>query len=178
MIPTLALLASGIAHAHGPFASFGVSTTGPKVIAGVDFTPYLGPTVRAGYEFGDRWNQEVALQWSHSSSHSTSGDIDLDVEFATYAVGYRFSVDFLGKKGFTPYVGTGVYLGMADLSVTGEQAGYQATQGASPVFLELHAAVGARYTLESGLNFRVEVAGSTYGGLFALQPSLGGGFQF
>lgn len=162
------------ALAQGPFGTVGVVWTPALNASSGSVGPFFGPTVRAGWEFGTRFNHEITFQYTHAGAVGEASDIALGAGVNTYAAGYRFGVDFLGKEGFTPYIGVGLYTGWVDVTV----AGGDVRTSTGGVLLELHGAAGARYTFESGLSLRAEVAGSTYGGLIGVQPSLGAGYQF
>jgi hypothetical protein len=171
-----ALGAPGVAFAHGPLAMVGAVITPTKDSEGVHFTPLVGPTVRAGWEFGGRWNHEVAFQLTRADGIAESGGFDFQTGLTTYALGYRFAVDILDKKGFTPYVGLGMYLGVVQIEV--EDATTVTGVDDTRPYLELDAAVGARYCFDWGLNIRADVVFSTYGGFLAFQPGVGAGYQF
>jgi len=144
----------------------------------VTFNNLAGPVARAGFELGDRWNHEIAFQWSLASGEGGEPGVltHIPVSIMTFSGRYTFTVDLFTKEGlealpgFTPFVGGGLCVGAF-------QAQVQDITRWGP-YLELHATVGARYTLKNGLGFRLEVVGSTYGGFFAVQPSLGVGYRF
>lgn len=171
-----ALLAPTSAFAHGPFAMFGAVVTPEREQSGVTFSPLLGPTLRAGYEFGGRWNHEVAFQLTSANGIAEASGYTFDTDVTTYGFGYRFAVDILDKKGITPYVGVGMYIGWTDVAV--EENSTLTSEAATGPWLELHAAAGARYCFDWGLNIRADVAFSTYGGFFGVQPGVGAGYQF
>jgi hypothetical protein len=168
------LLLAGTAFAQGPLLTAGAVWTPALSVSGGSVGPFLGPTARAGWEFGNRWNHEVAFQFSHAGAVGEAADTSFDVGVTTYGVGYRFAVDILGKQGLSPYVGLGSYLGWFEV-ITQDGDLVLDTSG---VLLEFHLALGARYCFDNGLNLRAEVAGSTYGGLWGIEPSIGAGWQF
>ena len=183
LLVSLLLCAVSPARAAGPFGTAGIVVT-PKL----EFTdttgtagylePLLGPAVRLGWEIGDHWNHEFAFQWTSVGSKGEFSDVPITLGFSTYAVGYRFAWEALGKKGFTPYVGVGLYTGYAAIEATASQGGQTGFQDGGTVFLEFHLALGFRYSFKSGLNLRFDVAGSTFGGFIAAQPTFGVGYQF
>lgn len=168
------LLLVTTALAQGPFGTVGVVWTPALNVGSGNVGPFFGPAARAGWEFGTRFNHEVTFQYTHAGAVGEAQETALGAGVNSYAAGYRFGVDFLGKKGWTPYLGVRLYTGLVEVTVVG---GDLVSTTMAP-YLELHAAVGARYTLDNGLSLRAEVAGSTYGGLIGVQPSLGAGYQF
>lgn len=159
----IALLGPGVSLAWGPVVGGGAlgasSASGPRPAL------YLGPTVRLGVEFGERFNHEVAVESLQLPRFDRPGT-------AHAVVGrYTFSVDFLGKRGFTPVVGVG--LGGGRFFVL------DATEQVSGWALAVSALAGVRYTFDFGLTLKAEVSGSYYGGgLFSMAPAALVGWQF
>ncbi len=170
------LAAPNIAFAHGPFPMVGAVITPELDLGGTEFSSFVGPTFRAGYEFGGRWNHEVALQLTRADGTAEYSGYDFTAGLTTYGFGYRFAVDILDKKGFTPYVGTGMYIGLVDIEV--EESSTLLSSEDTRIYLEFHAAAGARYCFDWGLNIRADVTLSTYGGFLGVQPGVGAGYQF
>ena len=112
----LATPALSLAGPMGPTAMGGVVATLVQTQGDTRFSSLVGPTVRAGFEFGSRFNHELTFQLTHAGGDAFAGGMVAHANLTTYALGYRFGVDILKKEGFSPYVGVGVNLGLADVS--------------------------------------------------------------
>ncbi len=158
-----ALVVATPSFAFGPILGGGV--LGTHTSGGTGSALYLGPVVRLGVEFGERFNHELAVEELQLPRFDRPGT-------AHAILGrYTFSVDFLGKRGFSPLVGLG--LGGGRFFVV------DAAERVSGWALSLNAIAGLRYTFEFGLTLKAEVAGSYYGGgLFSLSPAGLVGWQF
>ncbi len=159
----LLLALSSTAWAWGPTVSVGPSGT----ISTLRSQPalYLGHTVRVGLEFGTIVNHEVALE--------VLGLPRLDEPGLANALmaRYTLSIDFLGKRGFTPLLGLGVSGGRFLVSAPSERAGGWAASA--------FATAGVRYTFDFGLSLKGELQGGLYGpGLWTATPSLTAAWRF
>lgn len=159
----LALVVATPSFAFGPVLGGGVLAT--YTTGGSRPALYLGPAVRLGVEFGDRFNHELSVEELELPRFDRPGT-------AHAILGrYTFSVDFLGKRGFTPLVGVGVGGGRFFV--------IDPTERVSGWALSLNAIAGLRYTFEFGLTLKAEVTGSYYGaGLFSVSPAGLVGWQF
>ena len=177
----LGVLIASSASAMGPIVTGGAVVTLRESASStesgtVGFNHLVGPVTRVGFELGDRFNHEISFQFSRATGQGAASGFVVPIEILTFAGRYTFSVDFFTKQGldalpgFTPSLGVGLGIGAFHLDVGGEQRW-------GP-YLEFHAALGFRYTLKNGLGFKLELVGSTYGGFFAVQPSLGVAYRF
>jgi hypothetical protein len=167
----LAVLVSSSAFAWGPVVEGGVVITPVQTSGAVTFTNLVGPRLLAGLEVGDRFNHELGFEFSRVTGSGVSAGVSVPgVVVQSLAGRYTFSVDFLGKKGFTPLVGVGLAVGQADLRVD--------TVSTQKLWLAFHAVAGARYTFENGLGLKLQFTVSTHGGFVGLEPSLVAAWRF
>ncbi|HCF59128.1 MAG TPA: hypothetical protein DFS52_14190 [Myxococcales bacterium] len=171
---------AAFARAKGPSVVGGILLTPEKTEDGITFDALFGPTTRIGWEIGDFLNSEFSFQYTHAFGTARDGGAVADISLDTYAVGYRLTLDLFRKRGFTPFFGAGLNVGLASAEAAEARAGGLAVDALrSGVLLELHAVAGARYTTESGLGFRAEGAYSTYGRFFGTwMPSIGVFYSF
>lgn len=156
-------LVSGSALAWGPVLSGGALATFTKPDGRSAL--YLGPTLGVGIEFGERLNHELGVEGLQLPRFDRPG-------VATAVLGrYTLTFDFLGKRGFTPFVGAGVGVGRFFVVDT--------TERVSGWALAASVLAGVRYTFSFGLSLKATVVGSYYGAtLFSVAPSAGVGWQF
>ena len=147
---------------------------GPTVTAGPTATistlrsstaVYAGPMVRVGLELGEFFNHEVSLEAMQLPRFDEPG-----VAHALSAR-YAFSVDFLGKEGFTPTLGLGVSGGRFFVTTRVQEAGGWA--------FSAFATAGVRYTFDVGLSLKLELQAGLYAlGLWSATPSLTAAWRF
>lgn len=184
------LVISGVALAapHGPTAAAGVVITPSRDLGGATLRPLTGPVLEGGYQLGDWLNHEFLVQFTTSLGGVVYDDVPLDggASLVTAAGGYRLRLDVFGKEGrggFTPFLGGGLLIGAAKLSMNTSSddpdlqqelvdQGFAHRSEVLP-FLELHAVLGLRCRVADTLGVRAEIASSTYGGITAWQPKLG-----
>ena len=156
-------LAAASAFAWGPVVEGGVMVVGVPLAK--NQRVFSGSTASLGLEFGDRFNHELAVEWVRLQGVTT------EVASAQALAGrYTFSVDFLGKQGFTPTVGIGVSVGRFVAQSPGDAV--------SGFFLAGRALAGVRYTFDFGLSLKALVAVSFYGVQLSVAPTVGVGWQF
>ncbi|MDX2013621.1 MAG: hypothetical protein SFW67_25735 [Myxococcaceae bacterium] len=158
----MACLAAGSGLAWGPVVEGGAMVVG--VPLGQSNRSFTGTTASLGMEIGDRFNHELALEWV-----SLVGN---DGPARSNALGgrYTFSVDFLGKKGFTPTVGIGLSVGRFIAQSPGDSVG--------GFFLAGRGLAGVRYTFDFGLSLKALVAVNFYGVQLSVAPTLGVAWRF
>ncbi|MGI5864115.1 MAG: hypothetical protein ACOX6T_18965 [Myxococcales bacterium] len=143
------------------------------------FDRLFGPTTRVGWEIGDFLNSEFSFLYTHAFGTASEGSAVADVAVSTYTVGYRLTLDLFRKRGFTPFFGAGLNLGLTNVEAEARSHGATVNAARSGMLLEFHAVAGARYTTKSGLGFRAEGAYSTYGGFWGTwMPSIGVFYSF
>lgn len=175
------LLVPGLAFARakGPSIVGGILLTPEKTENGITFDRLFGPTTRVGWEIGDFLNSEFSFLYTHGFGTASEGSAVADVAVRTYTVGYRLTLDLFRKRGFTPFFGAGLNLGVTNVEAEARSHGATVNAARSGMLLEFHAVAGARYTTESGLGFRAEGAYSTYGGFWGTwMPSIGVFYSF
>ena len=140
----------------------------------VHFGQFAGPTARLGFELGDFWTSEFSVQFTRSEGAATASGTRARASMLTVAGGYQLTLDILKKKSVaSPYVGAGLLVGEAIVSVDAASLGAGVSERAEVLYLELHAVAGVRVNLPYGLAARAELTASTYGGFFGLLPSAG-----
>jgi hypothetical protein len=184
-IRCLVLCAPSAAYAmpSGPVLMVGGVYSGPRYFDSaqtISTQGVLGPTIRIGYELGDIFNSEFSVQltWATGQAIQTGNPIPVDYSLLTLAGGYTLTFDMPGKSGIAdsgiaPYLGVGLYVGIAPIEAHATSGGQDFVQSATAFYLEAHACAGVRYTLANGLAIRAELTFSTYGGFFGWQPSVG-----
>jgi hypothetical protein len=162
----IALLVAALstpAWAWGPTVSAGPSAT----ISTLRSQPavYAGHSLRLGVEFGTVVNHELALEVLRVPRFDEPGLAN------ALMARYTLTVDFLGKKGFTPLVGLGVSGGRFFVTTLTERAGGWAASA--------FATAGVRYTFDVGLSLKAEVQAGLYGpGLWTVAPSVTAAWRF
>jgi hypothetical protein len=162
LLTVMMCLSTVSAFAWGPVVEGGVMVVGVPLVR--QQRVFSGTTASVGVEFGDRFNHELAVEWLRL--------VGTDGPAAAQALAgrYTFSVDFLGKKGFTPTVGVGVSVGRFVAQSPGESVGGFALAG--------RALAGVRYTFDFGLSLKALVAVNFYGVQLSLAPTVGVAWQF
>ncbi|MCU0698794.1 MAG: hypothetical protein MUC96_20015 [Myxococcaceae bacterium] len=151
------------AWAWGPTVSVGPSGT----ISTQNSQPalYVGHTLRLGLEFGTIINHEVAVELLGLPRFDEPGLAN------AVMARYTLTVDFLGKKGFTPLVGLGVSGGRFFVVSPTERVGGWAASA--------FATAGVRYTFDFGLSLKAELQGGLYGpGYWTASPSISAAWRF
>jgi len=192
---TLLIASTAQAMPFGPTADVGVVLTPTMNERDFSLRSMVGPVVQVGFQLGDWWNSEFMFQFTHVSGNvDFAGDPTLHARDSVQTVmgGYQLTLDIFGKKGmsgFTPFVGAGVLVGLAQVKVSASSddpavqaqilaSGAQAKDHKGAI-LELHGTVGLRYRLLRALGIRAELGVSTYGGFFGtLQPKVGVDYVF
>jgi hypothetical protein len=155
-------LLSSTAFAVGPVVE------GSAMVASAPLTQnarlWGGYQASLGVEFGDVFNHELALEFVALEG--------IGEPAAAQGLGgrYTFSVDFLGKKGFTPTVGIGVSAGRFLASSPGDNVG--------GFYLSARALAGVRYTFDFGLSLKALLVGNLYGPTVSFAPTLGIAWRF
>ncbi|MGC4116275.1 MAG: outer membrane beta-barrel protein [Myxococcales bacterium] len=140
----------------------------------VHFGKFVGPTARLGFELGDFWTSEFNVQFTRSEGTATASGTRANASILTIAGGYQLTLDILKKQSVvSPYIGAGLLLGEAIISVDAASLGTRVAESATVFYLEFHAVVGVRVNLPHGLGVRAELMASTYGGFYGLLPSVG-----
>lgn len=172
-VVVLAVVAGGQAWATGPVLMGGAAVTPTYQSEGASIGSLVGPAVRAGYEIGDRANFDLAFQYTQVFGGGQSQGFGVGLDVLTLSGQLGFTWAFWGREGlngsgFTPSLGVGLGVG----AFRGRSAVDPTLTRWGP-FVEFRAAVGLRQTFQNGLSIRGEIAGSTYGGLWSVQPSIG-----
>lgn len=162
LVAVVLCLSAVSAFAWGPVAEGGVMVVGVPLVQ--QQRVFSGTTASLGVEFGDRFNHELAVEWIRL--------VGTDGPAGAQALGgrYTFSVDFLGKQGFTPTVGVGLSVGRFIAQSPGDSVG--------GFFLAGRALAGVRYTFDFGLSLKALVAVNFYGVQLSVAPTVGIGWQF
>jgi hypothetical protein len=156
-------LSSASALAWGPTVTAGPTAT--VTTLGSSPTVYAGPMLRFGLEFGTIFNHELSVEYLQLPRFDEPGHAN------ALGLRYAFSVDFLGKRGFTPTVGLGVSGGRFFVTSLTERAGGWAVSA--------FATVGVRYTFDFGLSLKAELQGGMYGpGIWSAAPTLTAAWRF
>jgi len=163
LLAVVVCLSAVSAFAWGPVAEGGVMVVGVPLLR--NQRTFSGSTASLGLEFGDRFNHELAVEWVR-----LQGVTSEPAGAQALAGRYTFSVDFLGKKGFTPTVGLGVSLGRFVAQSPGDSV--------SGFFLGARALAGVRYTFDFGLSLKALVAVNFYGVQFSVVPTVGLAWRF
>jgi hypothetical protein len=180
LLGTMVLGSTGAqAHAWGQFSLVGATITSPMRLDGqrVPFNGFRGPTLELGYEFGERVNQQLSFFLAYVEGRGLAAGHPIMLRQDVLAGGYHLTFDVWGKKGFSPYLGGGILFGMSRLLVE-TQKPYPTHLSETGRYLDLRAVVGLRYTWESGIGMRAQVAYGTGNGFPGWQPSLGVALQF
>ncbi len=168
LVVVVCLFGSTSARAIGPVVEVGGMLAGhePDPSSSTDYNRFSGLTTSVGIELGDRFNHELALEWARLA------DLSPHIALAeTVAAHYMFSVDFLGKHGFTPSIGVGLAIGRFAAIGSGEAV--------SGLYLAGRLRAGLRYTFGWGLGVRADLTASVYGnGNFGLMPVVGVSWRF
>lgn len=179
MLPLL--LASSVAHAvaFGPSVLVGAVITLPVSSSTLELAPGAGPLGELQFELGERFIHSFVLQYSTVGITSNAGSSsELSFRQTLTCGGYRFSFDLFGRQGkppVSPYIGVGTLFGLGSTDLLGS-TGVVAT-GAS-LTLEFDALLGLHWRLAEHFGLRGELGVSSYGGLGAVQPRVGGYASF
>ncbi len=163
LVAVVLVLSAVSAFAWGPVVEGGVMVVGVPLVERQRV--FSGSTASLGVEFGDRFNHELAVEWIR-----LVGVNDGPAAAQALAGRYTFSVDFLGKNGFTPTVGVGVSVGRFVAQSPGDSVRGFALAG--------RALAGVRYTFDFGLSLKALVAVNFYGVQLSVAPTVGVGWQF
>jgi hypothetical protein len=171
----LSLPASALAA--GPVVSVGGLMTDLPLQGGDEcFRGMSGGSYKLGFEVGQRFRSEWSFSQSMLGSSSDAGKRSLSLNGMGYQLAFH-----LRPRGFSPYMGLGVEMGVAILEssryATDEWDFGHAGVDEGP-YLRAHAVLGLRYQMESGLGFRAELARSTYGDFYTTSTNLGATFAF
>ncbi|HEX5753921.1 MAG TPA: hypothetical protein VFZ09_47495 [Archangium sp.] len=142
----------------------------------VPFNGFQGPSLELGYEFGTHFNHQFSVFLSVLEGRGLAAGNELVLRQHILAAGYQLTLDVLGKRGFTPYFGGGVFFGMTRMQTELETPFFTRISETGR-YLELRGVVGLRYTFENGLGLRAQVAYGTGNGFPGWQPSLGIAFR-
>ena len=156
-------LSAGSALAWGPVVEGGVMVVGMPLVQ--KQRAFSGSTASLGVEFGDRFNHELAVEYLR-----LQGLTDGPAAAQALAGRYTFTVDFLGKQGFTPTVGVGLSVGRFFAQSPGDNVSGWA--------LAARAVAGVRYTFDFGLSLKALVAANFYGLHVSVAPTVGVAWQF
>lgn len=163
LLAVVLCLSSVSALAWGPVAEGGVMVVGVPIAR--NQRTFGGSTASLGLEFGDRFNHELAVEWIR-----LQGVTSEPAAAQALAGRYTFSVDFLGKNGFSPTVGLGVSVGRFVAQSPGDAV--------SGFFLAGRALAGVRYTFDFGLSLKALVAVNFYGLQVSVAPTVGLAWRF
>jgi hypothetical protein len=184
-------LASSLAQAQpiGIVALGGVVFTPTTTFSNKTHTPTVnamtGPIFQGGFEVGNYFNNQFTFVYANVSGTASSPDTPGQVYSAqgeVIAGGYQLTIDILGKAGaggFTPYLGGGGELGVANVNYSTNAAGMTILKSEQDLFAEIHLVGGFRYTAPFGLGLRAEVAFSAFGPFIGTWiPEFGAAWSF
>jgi hypothetical protein len=176
----LALLGSGSAQAipWGQYSMVGATLTPAMKLDGqrVPFKGFRGPMLEVGYEFGEYFNHQLSILVSFSEGKASAAGNPAVLQRDVLAGGYQLTLDVLGKQGFTPYFGGGVFYGVSRLQVEVLEP-YATRSDETGRYLDVRGVVGLRHTFESGIGVKAQVAYGTGDGFPGWQASVGVGCQ-
>lgn len=162
LIAVVLCVSAGSSLAWGPVVEGGAMVVGVPLVQ--KQRVFGGTTASLGIEVGDRFNHELAVEWIRL--------VGTDGPAGAQALGgrYAFSVDLLGKAGFTPTVGVGVSVGRFIAASPGDSV--------RGVFVAARGLAGVRYTFRFGLSLKALVAVNFYGVQLSIAPTVGVAWRF
>ena len=162
----VSLLVPSSAFAAGPVVSGGVIGV-QGALGGHDWARGMsGGTYKLAFEVGQRFRSEWSFNQALLMNRDRVGTRTLGLS------GFGYQLTFhLRPKGFSPYVGLGVEMGVAFLE-SQRHSDFWKDKDEGP-YLHARAVFGLRYQMRCGLGFRAELARGTYGAFYAWQGNLG-----
>ncbi|HSP81211.1 MAG TPA: hypothetical protein VLQ93_22015 [Myxococcaceae bacterium] len=163
----------------GQYTLVGATLTPATKLDGqrVPFGGFRGPTLEVGYEFGEYFNHQLSILVSFSEGRASAAGHPAMLQRDVLAGGYHLTLDMLGKGGFTPYLGGGVFYGVNRLQVEVPEP-YATRAAETGHYLDVRGVVGLRHTFESGIGLKAQVAYGTGNGFPGLQAGVGVACQF
>ncbi len=143
----------------------------------VPFEGFRGPSLEVGYEFGEYFNHQLSVLVSSSEGRASAMGNPARLQRDILVGGYHLTLDVLGKRGFTPYLGGGVFYGVNRLQVEISEP-YATRTAEVGHYLDVRGVVGLRHTFESGIGLKAQVAYGTGNGFPGLQAGVGVACQF
>lgn len=167
------------AWARGPFADVGVHVSGLHQSS--NFAPYAGPAIRGGFAFGERFEQELSVEWRGGESEVDLGDFgEYTTRVNDYGVGYRLNITVREGAGLSPTVAVGGAAGITETTLVGEWMGVEVADYSA--FVQAALGGGARYSFASGFEVHADLSGVAelrVGGIAGgLRAAAGAGFRF
>ncbi len=161
------------ASAAGPVLQGGLVRTQLADQGDLRFSGLDGGAYKVGFEVGShRWRNEWAFNQTVLSGADPAG---YGHQLTLTGMSYQLSFMFW-EKGFTPYLGAGVEMGLASLKESGasrlayDSVWFDTSEGG---YIRPYGILGLRIQFGFGLGLRGEVTASYYGDFVAVSTNLG-----